>query len=804
MRDLDEMRPSFDAVLSPRWLKLLRDLRAEKGRVILMIAAILVSLVAVGAVLGAYAILTREIAANYLGTHPASATLELEDGVDTAVVEQALRHPAVVAAEARDVVIARARVGDDWRPLLLFVVEDFTNLRLSTFRPESGAWPPPEGTLLIERSAISMLEAGPGQTVLVKTPQGAAREVPISGLVHDPGLAPAWQERQGYGYITRATLAWLGEEPVLHELRIALRDDPAEIAAVESDAARVAAWLGEQGHPVHAIRVPPPRQHPHQKQMSTILLMMLAFSVMALALSAILVATSLAAMLARQVREIGVMKTVGARGGQIAGLYVALVTGLGLIAFVLALPLGVFGAHILAGSVSEMLNFTLTSVAIPPWVFAVQMAAGVFMPLLIAAIPIGRAGRITVREAIDQHGAASGSLRPWFASLPTALRNILRRPARLALTLGLLAAGGAMFMTAFNMSRSWERNLEKIYETRYYDVEIRLHTAQSTALTERLRGLPGVRHVESWGYSPAAFARPGQIDVVHTYPDRSHGSLAVLAPPPETSLIRFPLKAGRWLRPGDNNAVVLNHGAAAQVPLIGVGNPVTLSLEGKPTTWTVVGIVEEIGGGGGTAYVSDAAFARVTGSEGQARMLRIATNAASPQKRTEIIRTIEDTLVAAGAGVEVAMPFSEMRTAVGDHVGILIRALVAMAFVMAVVGLLGLGSTMGTSVLERTREFGVMKTVGATPQRLTAMIVSEALLIGGVSWILAVTLSVPLTAAVDWLVGNLGFLAPLPFALAPGPVFLWLLLVGLVSLVATLLPARRAATLSIRKALDCA
>ncbi len=67
---------------SPRWMKLLRDARAERGRLALMIAAVAMSVTGIGAVLGARAVLTREIAANYLGTQPAHAALELEGGVD--------------------------------------------------------------------------------------------------------------------------------------------------------------------------------------------------------------------------------------------------------------------------------------------------------------------------------------------------------------------------------------------------------------------------------------------------------------------------------------------------------------------------------------------------------------------------------------------------------------------------------------------------------------------------------------------------------------------------------------------------
>jgi putative ABC transport system permease protein len=534
--------------------------------------------------------------------------------------------------------------------------------------------------------------------------------------------------------------------------------------------------------------------------MTSVLFLMLAFSVMALLLSAILVATSLAATLARQVREIGVMKTVGARTGQLARLYAVLVAALGLVAAALALPAGIFGARAFARSVAAMLNFTLTSVELPLWVFAVQVAAGVIVPLLVAAIPIARAARITVREAIDQQGAPPP--RPRSSSLPLAVRNALRRPARLLLTMTLLSAGGAMFMTALDVSRGWERNLDKMRETRFYDVEVKLEEAEPHAVAAGVRALPGVRIVESWGHSPAAIARPGRIDVVRTYPDRGHGSLAVLAPPPESALVRFPVLSGRWLVRGDDDAVVLNHVAARQAAAAGVtvGGRISLSLDGIPTTWRVVGIVEEIGAAG-VAYVTDEAFARVTGTSGRARLLRIATGAASPAERTRVIRAIDRSLLDARVGVEAAVPLSELRTAVGDHIVILIRALIAMAIGMAVVGTLGLGSTMSISIVERTRELGVMKAIGATPARIVRAIIGEGLAIALASCVLAILLGIPLTALVGWLVGNLGFLAPLPLVIAPGPMLLWTGLVTLVAVAATWWPARRAAALRVTDAL---
>ena len=787
-------------MFSPRWTKVLRDLVTERGRLTLMATAMTASLVAVGAVLGAYALLMREVKVNYLGTRPAAATLELPRGVDSTLLQKVRQRPEIEEAEARDAVLARVRVGEDFRPLLMFVIDDFAHLRLNTFRPEQGAWPPPDGTMLIERSAVRMLEAGPGDTLRVKTPHGVVQDVKITGTVHDPGLAPAWQERMGYAYVTRATIAKLGESLALHELRITPRARTVERDAVVATAKALAAWLVREGHPVNEIRVPPPGEHPHELQMVTVLLMLATFAAMTLVLSAILVATNLSAMLARQVREIGVMKTIGARSSQIAGIYFALVAGLALVSALAAAPGAVLGARAFAGAVAHMLNLELTSVAIPAWVFAVQAAAGVLVPLLLATVPIRRASNATIRATLDQHGASSDVFRERFASFPKALRNALRRPARLALTLVLLAAGGAMFMTALNLKQSWVQNLDKFYAARHYDLELRFERPVASSIAATLARVPGVRAVEAWGFSPTSTSRAEEVEVSSEYPDGRHATFDLLAPPPATTLVRFPLLEGRWLSTGDTDALVLNHSARAKFPAARIGDTLTLSADGKRARFRLVGVVEEVGAGA-IAYVSDQSFAAVTGTNGSARMLRLVTHATSSEARTAVLRAVEQALASENAPLELGMPLSEHRTAVSDHLIVLIRALIAMAAVMAIVGVLGLASTMGVSVIERTRELAVMKTIGATPQRVVRDLLAEASSIGAMSSLLALAVSLPLTYYVDRLIGKLGFLASLPFVVVPQAAVAWFVLVALASLLATWIPARRAASLNVREAL---
>src|SRR3954467_4292052 len=117
----------------PRLIKLWRDAKAERGRLTLMLLAMAVSLSALGAMVGAWAILEREMTRSYASTQPAHATLELPRGVDEATLALCRSHPLVAQADAREVTLSRIHVGQDWRPLLLFTPPSFERLALNRF-----------------------------------------------------------------------------------------------------------------------------------------------------------------------------------------------------------------------------------------------------------------------------------------------------------------------------------------------------------------------------------------------------------------------------------------------------------------------------------------------------------------------------------------------------------------------------------------------------------------------------------------------------------------------------------------------
>lgn len=799
---------------SPRWKKLIRDLQSARGRMAMMVIAIAVSIFSVGTFLGAYTISIREMKRNYLGTNPASAFIEL-DRVDDALVKAVSERKGISEAEATSWVGARAEVSpNEWMPVLLFVVPDFETSHVSTFAPEAGAYPPPSQTLLVEREVLPMLDKSIGDSITIQTPNGTKQELKISGTVHDPALAPAWQEQTVYGYITPDTLAALGESKTMHILKVVVSDQPYNLATIEATLGELAVWLKEQGYEVDEIRIPPPGRHPHQSQMTSVMTLFLVFSFMALVLSAILTATMINGLLAQQIRQIGIMKAIGGRTRQVTGLYLVLIVALGVAASLIGVPLSTAAARGFTSVIAQLLNLEIYSNAIPAWVYLVLFATGILVPLLVTLYPILKTTRITVRETLNDYGisreASASALRDGWLSrirlfdntLVLALRNTFRRRGRLILTLSLLSAAGAMFMTGINVRSGWEASLNQSAADRNYDLEIHFNSPMlAEQVNSVLANVTGVEKSESWSFAPIALNRPDGLDIVRTYPDGGHGSFTLRSFPLGSDLIATPLLEGRFLQAGDTDAAVLNQNGRAFFPEVNMGDEIELLIEGDVKTFRLVGVIQQTLSPS-AVYVLPETFASATGQPIEmTNAVRIVMREHGKESVASITRDVEGALAAGNVNIKVAVSEALLGEAISGHVYIFIVALMMISTVMAVVGGLGLMSSMGTSVIERTREFGIMRAIGAKSRIILRNIISEGVFIGLMSWIISLPLSLPLTFGIDYLIGMLSFRSPLPLIISLVGLAVWATLIIVGSIAASTYPAQQASRLTVRETL---
>jgi len=796
--------------MQTRYSKVFRDLTSDYSKNFMLVFAIAIGVFGIGSILGGYSVIKREMTDNYMSTFTASATIELEDSITKGLVDSIKQYPGIREVERHATLVARMKVREKWYPLLLFVVDDFKNKK--TNRPffVSGEKEPSTGTMLVERTALVVMKAKEGDEIIIKTPHGQPQKIKLTGIVHDPGLAPAWQEQSGYGYITLSTLHSLGETQGFDQLRILVSDQQLSREHITEEAKAVVTQLTRSGYHVHEIQVPPPGKHPHQGQMSAVMTIFIVFSFLILVLGSILVATSMATLMVKQIRQIGVMKTIGAKSSQITRMYIIMVILLCIVALLIAIPLSRLAASGLYNQIAVLLNLEIKNNSIPYWVPLLQVGSGIIIPLIAAAFPVIRGSRISVRSALDNHGVDQKNMNTnsWavkFSQLSffsetfrLSIRNVFRQRSRLVMTLGLLAAGGAMFMTAMNVSEAWNKNLSRIYKQRLYDLEVRLNKSMDAdAVIGKIKSIEGVKVAEGWSYSPTSLVKSNSFEVTQTYPDKGHGSFTMQALPIPTQLLNPTIVEGHWLNNKTLNEVVLNQNARGPFK---IGDHISLAIDGKPTEWTIAGFTEDVGSPA-TAYVPLDVFSKLTNTTGQTKMLRIAYSDRSKENTVSKNRNVEALLEKENISVISSIPVWLLQNAIAAHMKVLVNSLMAMAILMALVGTLGLMSTMSMNILERTREIGVMRAIGATPNKIRNLVVWEGLFTSALSIFIAIIFALILSTFLGRFIGNMAFRTPLQLTVSAMALVVWILLVVAGSYVATIFPARRANKITTREAL---
>ncbi len=809
--------------MNTRARKVVRDFWQERTRSMLVVLAIALGIAAFSAVLSSYAILNRELNSGYLGTNPASFTLRT-GALGDDVVQLIAQSPGVAAAEPRRVVSGRIKAGPaQWRSVMLFVVKDYADIRVSTLRPETGAWPPGPGEMLIERDAFQVAKARVGDRVTIKTPKGDFVSLHVTGGVHDVGQAQARMENTVYGYITLETLGLLGEEPYLDQLKVLVsgdRFDRGHIGRIADDVKRL---VETQGLSVGRVEIPDPGKHPHADLMGMLLLAISSFGLLVLGLSGVLVVNLLTALMASQIRQIGMMKAIGGSRAQIAQIYFGQALLLGVSAVAVGVPVGVLGGRALCRYLGVFLNFDMTSFAVPMWVYGLVALVGLATPLLAAAVPVWKGSGISVWAALADFGVTdrgfgagrldralthvSGLARP----LLLAIRNSFRRRTRLALTLLTLAVGGLFFMSALNVRASMINTIDTLFASKRFDLSLNLGGMFPIEAIERaISRTPGVLRFEGWIVSEATLVAEGGEG--GPAPGSLHGGGAggghvggtarrfpVLGLQPKTSMLKLDIGEGRDLQPDETDALVANTALVVRHPEIRVGRTVVLRTGPAETTWRVVGIAREAFSPP-TAYVSRGFFERA-GHTGMANSVRVAlgrTDAASIDAFREVL---DKNLEAEGIRALSTLSTAESRYGFDQHMLMVYIFLVVMSVIIGAVGGLGLMTTMSLNVLERRREMGVLRAIGASSRVVWLIVVAEGLTIGLMSFAFAAALAGPVSRMLGDFIANAMFRSGLNFLFDPNGLWIWLVASAVLSVVSSFLPAWNASRSPVREAL---
>lgn len=790
--------------MSPRWHKAFRDLTTNRARTLLVLMSITVGVFAIGLVLNAQAILMRELPRSYLTARPSTAVLYTA-AFDEDLLPTVRNTRGVMSVEGRRGILVRMQVAPNvWRNLQLFAIQDFHHMQADVIHHLSGRWPPPKDGFLIERSALDLVPGAIGSRLRVETDSGKQRTLTISGVVHDLVIYPANLSGVGYGYITYDTLEALVGSRNFSELHIVMAPDIRSTSAIQSVLDRIRKKVEGAGVLVGGAWIPPYVDKPPVHDIIQTLVRVLGLlGVLSLLLSVLLIANIISALLAQQMRQIGVMKAIGARLSQLVMMYCSIIVLLGSVAALIAIPLSSVGALIATRYIARFLNYDIISFQIPAETYVIQFVVGVCVPLLATFYPVFVGTRITIREAISSSGVSGGFGAGYLDRLTShvhlfprtlllSLRNTIRRKGRLALTLLTLTLAGAIFIATLSVSASATQTF--LTAAQYWNYDVQISLAQFylfDQVAHPVRQVPGVVQVEGW---IRASARRLRAD------GHEGNALTMTAPTAGTLLIQPRVLRGRWLLPADQGAIVINSDVLKVEPDIELGDTITLMVNDRKTFWHVVGIATGQFTGP-IVYTNYPAFSRELRSVGRTNFAVITTSQHDAAFRNTVAQALDEHMKRAGLHITQVQTTNMLFNDLRSQFNIVVIFLFIMALLLGVVGALGLMGTMSLNVLERTREIGVMRAIGASNRSIFQIVIMEGVFIGLISWVFGTLLAIPIGFQMSGIVGQALLQTPLDYTLSFASIGLWLVAVVVLAVLASGVPAWNAMRVQVRDVL---
>lgn len=806
------------AGLDPRWRKVLRDLYSHKLRTLLVVASIAVGIFAILVVMGGRGIMLQTFDDNFPKSNPSTAVL-YTSGFDRSMIERVRRHAGVRDADARRVVTLRYRAGDETtmtdppaqmaqvdrsKALEIVSAEDWATSRLELVFPQNGvSWPPPRGEIVLETSDTKLVGLSRGDLITVDATDGGKRLLRVAGFAHDINAFPAMFVGHIRGYVTAETMVDLGAPKSMNELLVALDTTGLDRAGATRIVSRIRDEVVQPtGVRVFATYVPEVGSHRLGDIFKAVSVLLLALGVLALLLSGFLVVNTITALLSQQVRQLGIMKSIGGTSWQIMRMYLVLVAIYGLMAVAVGLPLGAYWASWFSVFAGGLLNFGPGSTTPPLYSIELAIAVGFVVPIAAAYVPVHAGTRVSVVKALNSTGMSGahfghsltdrllGRIRGLPRPVALGIRNTFLRKGRLAMTLATLVLASAVVMSVGSVRASILATVADMSSWWHYDSQITFAQPVGSRLAQREAAkVSGVAGSEGWIVAAASMRRGDGTE---------SDALSVIGLPAATTFISPQIIEGRWLRTGERGSVVVNTDVVKEEHL-SVGDTVELKVRGVDCVFNVVGVVRGQMMGAVFFAELDDLDARLS-LHGSITRLMVRTSSHSMSDQDAAGDRLERTFTDLGLLVTGVQGQARMSDNFASQLGILVTFLIIMAVILATVGVIGLVGTMIINVLESTREIGVMRAVGASHGSIFRVYVTEGLVIGLISWAGGVLLSFPMSwALVRLLESAIG--VPLTYSFSWGSVGLWLLVVSAISAAASLLPAFRASQVSVRDAI---
>ncbi|GIH13981.1 ABC transporter permease [Rugosimonospora africana] len=588
-----------------------------------------------------------------------------------------------------------------------------------------------------------------------------------------------------------------------------------------------------------------------QKALSFFNYVLLGFAGVALFVGIFLILNTFSIIVAQRVRELALMRSLGASRRQIINSVLLEALVIGTIASVLGLGAGIGVGALLAYLFANLgaSGLHLAGIGVPASAVIASFAVGVVITLVAATLPALRAARVAPIAAMREVAATDrpltrvtvagsvvtaagigvlgvglagdggdatlwailggvlvsfigvalltpligrpvvsvlGRLFAWSVPGQLGRRNSARNPRRTAITAAALMVGLALITGVNVILTSATSSIHNVADTQVSaDLVISGEGGNSSipptfdkAVLDKTRSTPGVAQVAGFYHDQARV--DGKVTGVDAVDD----------PQALRDMFGLSAKSGTIGTEGSGQLIVDEKQATSLGLHVGSQVPVQLT-RGDARTFTVTGIYRDNDVYAGWV-LSAADVSGFRSAQPQQAMIKL-----TPGADVNSVKTAVNGLLADSPGINVAdrTEYVDQQTSQFNTILTMIQILLALAILIAVLGIV---NTLALSVLERTRELGLLRAIGLRRAQAMRMVTVEAVVISVFGALLGLAVGSGLGAAVVRALRDQGFTV---LAFPWSRMALYLVLAAAVGVVAAILPAIRAAKVNVLAAI---
>lgn len=724
--------------------KAFRDLFNNKRKSAVALCAIVIGMIAFGTLLFSHEIIINEIVTTYSSINPPSASVSVAC-VDSRLIQLTEEFYGIEEYVVKAQYQMRGQKEDgEWSTVELFACDNYVSMDINKVFYMDGKENPEQDEMLIERDAINVAGKNMGDMLLLSLPNGEEKQLTITGVINDLSVHPAIMHNTIYVYVSMETLELMGLSPNRIDFKI-IGDsyDRESILKISNEYMHM---LEQNGYQINGLSVEnTPGVSMHLNEYKTVLFLLRTFAFAAFLFGCLIMSSLINSIIMEQLRQIGILKTFGTKTSIITMSYL-----LAMLLFVgVASIISLLISKKLANSLSQIMlrvsNMNLSHIYVDSAFYAIFLLLCVTVPLVISFLAVQRGAKITVKDAIDDSGLSSvritkknlfrqhiGTILWLPRPIAITMRNALRKKGRFILNVATLALSGMCFISVLVSMISVSSTLKDNLNTFGYDYHFVTNGVDDTSLSELFDENTEIDMYEYWGYTSGELVyENGQIG----------NSYQIFAIPDNSKLVTPDVLEGSWIQETAIEEIVVGHEFLQDNPEVSVGSIITLAVRETQLSVQIIGQIKDFSGP--NIYMCKELYIQNIPDESRQDIVQVKLDSnRRGRSKEKLIQEIEEAILEQGISILQSETKENAIEVLNRHYEATFQAFLVVIFMVLLVAAFGLSSTTNIQTLERKREIGIMKAMGADKKQIVRIITSESVFTGLCGWVLSAVLAI--------------------------------------------------------------